>query len=493
MEKIVLQDESLVSGDNYESLSINESNPESKESFAKAREVIREALVRFALQSDSHRDSRNKLGVGSVIIYRLLAMSMWELVDEGIDTMCVEIKADGLIRLKVNADWIAREGVEMTMRGLAHEMNHIKHPVFCIKSGEGVQFLSEWMKDPLYKEYALEYWNNWCVMRAFGDKEFLDVGDAGEEIGLMNPQKAYKSYREFKKSVSETPVSITQFLLSPEVCYNYLQEMPKPPRQRKSKTCDHGQGEGTDPGSNPSGIDVEEAESIMDKVFDNLMDRALRGDEAAKDALLDVGEQFGGEGSKFWSDMGLGALLGKPVPSMKIRFWETFLQNSIGSRLVPGLSMAFPKKEAGLAPFYEEMGSGIPLRPMGKETERIVWGFIDTSGSMPEDLVNRCLALAGEIEGCETKWHTFATSVVESPDPTIITYDRGGTDFTAIDKFIMEAEDIPDCILIITDGHAPPIWPSWSEEAIWVITENGSTWMEDAMTTIVSDIPSSDV
>ena len=77
MEKIVLQDESLVSGDNYESLSINESNPESKESFAKAREVIREALVRFALQSDSHRDSRNKLGVGSVIIYRLLAMSMW--------------------------------------------------------------------------------------------------------------------------------------------------------------------------------------------------------------------------------------------------------------------------------------------------------------------------------------------------------------------------------------------------------------------------------
>lgn len=454
----------------------------------RCKEIIKEAKVRLVLLQGK--------GVGAVVVHELLSIGIFELVDEGIDTMCVELKGDGVLRIKVGIEKLLAEGVDYAMWGLTHETRHILMPIFSMKSGGEIGFLSEQYKDPLFKNQALEYWNNNGVMRLFGARKMLDVFDSGEPMGLMDPDKAYQKYREFKKSVSEEPVSRDQFLLTPDVCYGYLKELPAPPKQRHGGFCNHDRGSGAGaPGENGSGVDAEEAEALMDQIFDFMMERALRGDDAAKDDLLDVGQMLGGEGSKFWSDMGLGRLVGKPIAPIKVRFWEAFLLNVLGSILTPGIRMEYPKKMAGADPFYRAVNSGLPLMPLGKEPEKTVSVFMDTSGSIPQELVERFSNLVGQISGCTVKWHTFTTEVVPLEEsPTEFKYDRGGTSFIAIDEYLQAQDEIPDCVLIVTDGYAPKIQPSWADNAVWVITEDGDPWPIDyGMECVVTDIPAQDV
>lgn len=464
-----------------------------------AKAVIKQAMIKLALNTAAHRDKRNKLGVGSVIEYELASMAKIELVDHGIDTMCVELKADGVLRLKLNIDFIIKQGVEITMRGIAHEMNHIEMPIFFIKADGDLAFLAEWMKDELFKNQALEYWNNAKVMRSFGDKTMLDVGDAGEPIGLMDPDKAYDRYREYKKGKGEDCITREEWRgLTPEALYHKLCEIRegggKMPKQRHGDFCNHdrGAGAGGEPGEPGAGggVDLDEAGTVMDQIFDSLMDRALRGDEAARDALIDIGEQLGGEGSKFWSDMGLGRLIGKPVPSARVRFWEAFLMNVLGSILTPGLRMVYPRKMAGLDPVYQEAGLGLPFMPIGKERETKALIFFDFSGSIPHTMVEKLMSLVGKIQGCQAAylWFTTEVGLLEGPDAAV--HAGGGTNFQVIDDYVMAQDEEPDAVIIVTDGYAPKIRPAWADKAVWVITQDGDPWpLEYGMETVITDIP----
>jgi hypothetical protein len=121
-------------------------------------------------------------------------------------------------------------------------------------------------------------------------------------------------------------------------------------------------------------------------------------------------------------------------------------------------------------------------------------GCSSISGSMPMELIDRCANLMGEVEGAEIVWHTFSDTVHKMEDPSQFEWVHGGTSFSEVDRFVMEQEDLPDAILIVTDGYAPVIEPTWADLAIWLITEGGDTWPENhGMTTIVTDIPAQDV
>ena len=457
----------------------------------KARRVFKEALVKMALHSDSHRDGRNRLGVSSVIQYELASMSVIELVDEGIDTMCLELKGDGVMRLRANIDFVANEGVQVTMFGLTHEIMHAMMIIWDRKANGEIGFLADYMGDPLFKSQALEYWINWRVMKLYGLKAMVDVGDRGEPLGLMDPLKAYASVR--KHLGDQGPANIEAFLSTPETCYSWLKRLPKPPKQRHSDFCNHDRGEqggGSGGDGQGSSVDPDEMEHIIDQVLDSVMGRALRGDEAARESLLDFGEVLGGEGSKFWSDFGLGQLLGKKLPPMKVRLWEAFLTNVLGSMLSDGCRIEWPKKLAGADPVFRGVGSGIPLMAIGKEPEKKVWIFYDTSGSIPREMVDRMAAVTGRVDGCEIKYHSFTTEVIPMDSLDEFKYASGGTSFHCIDEYVMAQDELPDSIIIVTDGYAPEIIPSWAHLAIWVVTEDGSPWMRDhGMETVVTDIP----
>jgi predicted metal-dependent peptidase len=240
------------------------------------------------------------------------------------------------------------------------------------------------------------------------------------------------------------------------------------------------------------GIDMDEAESLMDQIIDGLLGRALRGDESARDALIDLGEQLGGEGGKFWSKYGIGLLQGKKIPPKKVEFWKIFLRDTLGSILMPSTRMQFPRKLIGAYPFYEAVNSGIPLMPMGKDRIPSIAVYTDTSGSVPEAAVRDAHALVGEVPDAEAKFYNFTTVVTENTADEI-RYDRGGTDFGCIDEHVMAQDEMPDAIIIVTDGYAPAINPTWADRAIWLIAEGGDMWpLNYGMNTIEMDLPKAD-
>lgn len=449
------------------------------------RSVLKEALVKLAIRAEGHKDRRNTLGVGSVIEYEIISLAITEL-DDDFDTMAVGVKGDSVMRLWANPKFTVGIGPEGAAFVLSHEAYHIlyAHPLI----GD-----LDLKADPDYVT-AREGVINDRVMRHLGVKELPKLD--GKPTGV-DPDAIVEKVRANRREMQKTDPTVAipsreEILASDMACRAFLKEIPKPPKPRND-FCRHGQqGEGEGEGGSGDGhgsIDPEQAQTIVERALDGLMQRALRGDQTATDALLELGEQTGGEDGKLWGSMGLGALVGKTQVTPQVKFWEYFFQSACASILQPGTRMVYPKRMAGAEDIFIEAGcSGLPLMPVGNDPELEVWAFADNSGSM-SSLYDRVSATIGNISGATVRWFTFDTEVYEIKPGEAIR-GGGGTDFRCIDKYVTEQEAMPDLVIVLTDGFAPPITPSWGDISIWLITLGGDTWpMDKGMECIETDVP----
>jgi hypothetical protein len=447
------------------------------------RAVLKEALVKLAIRAEGHKDKRNTHGVGSVIEYEIISLAI-TLLDPSFDTMAVGVEGDGVMRLWANPDFTVGIGPEGAAFVLSHEAYHIMyaHPLVADP---------ELRKDENWT-LACEAVINDRVMRHLGVKELPKLD--GKSTGV-DPDAIVEKIRAHRREMAKTDPSVTiptreEILASDMACRAFLAELPKPPKTRND-FCRHGEaGDGGGDGESGQGtIDGEQAQTIVDRALDGLMQRALRGDQTATDALLELGEQTGGKDGQLWGTLGLGALVGETQLTPQVKFWEYFFSQACASILQPGTRMAYPRKMAGAEDFYIEAGcSGIPLMPIGLEPELEVWAFADNSGSM-SSLYDRIGKTIGNIAGSTIRWFTFDTDVYEiKPGEGI--RGGGGTDFGCIDKFVSEQEAMPDLVIVLTDGFAPPINPMWGHLAIWLITMGGDMWpMDHGMECIETDVP----
>jgi predicted metal-dependent peptidase len=396
-------------------------------------------------------------------------------ITDTIETMAVTLGQDGLLRLLVNEEFTVQLGVEGAMFVLCHEVYHVLY--MHLYSG-AASFSDElWI-------LACETIINNRVALHLGFPGLPEVD--GKPTGV-DPKKQYAAYTKSKRGRSEQPVSFEQFVSTDLACRSYLAEVDKPPTPRND-FCSHeqgeggggGTGEGDQEGKSPQ-IDPEAAGTVVDRALDSLMTRAINGNTAARDALLELGGQLG-EGHKIWGDLGLGALRGETVPTAQVRFWEYFLTQAITSVITPGVRMRYPRKMAGCEPFYEAAGAKLPPFPSGDERNSEVSIYIDTSGSMTSAVITRVASLVGEIPNTTVHWRAFDATVYEfAPGDEL--KGGGGTSFDIIqahlEKESLEEGYDPDAILVLTDGYAPHIYPADSEKWIWLITHGGDTWPMD--------------
>jgi hypothetical protein len=421
----------------------------------------------------------------AVIEHEIMAVAA-HILTEQLPTMAVFLGGDHLVRLQANPKFVLsggefRDNVALARFVLAHEAYHILYAhLYQDQSLQG---------DELHR-LACECVINDRVMRHLGTEM---PSSEGKPSGV-DPKKFYAQYRKAKRAKEEEPVDYRQFVSTDMACRSYLAEIPRP-SQPRADFCQHehgeGQGDGDGQGAAQPGsasIDQEAASTIAEAALGSLMTRALNGDNAAKSALLELGEQVG-EDHPLWGNLGLGALRGETQVTAQVKFWEYFLSQALTSILTPGVRMVYPRSLAGLEPLYEEAGSQLPFMPMGDERKTEVAIFIDTSGSMGQALIERVAKLVGEIPNAEAHWCAFDASVwpFEAGEEL---RGGGGTSFQIIVDYLDGNDEIdPDCVLVLTDGYAPEISPPDSDKWIWLITSGGNTWpMDRGMECIEVDV-----
>lgn len=443
------------------------------------------------------------LATFNVVIAHEIASLGVPIFTTDIDTMAVTIGGDGIVRLLLNPKFLVDFGSKNTMFGLAHEVDHVVLAHLVPDKTLGFDEAGT-----LAKEVVINY----RVTKLLG---LAGVPTRDGKPLIVDPKDVYAKYKKFKKDKGETPVSYETFVDNDLACASYIREMPKPPKPR-SPMCarangdpipgtgdasggsagtgdDDGKGDGKDedgPGHGQhAGIDPEQAGKIVDNVLGQVMTRALNGDQDAAKTLLDLGDRLG-EDHPLWGTLGLGALRGETPPPIEVTFWEQYLLGALTSILVPGCRLVYPKKLLAFEELYEEQGYRLPFQPIGDERQTKLAIAVDTSGSMPAEVIRRVANLVGKIPNCETEWCAFDADVYPF-EPGQPLQGGGGTNFSVVRDWAENRDDDPfDCVLVLTDGGAPEIMPAEPDKWVWLITPNGDMWPADkGMSCVVVDLP----
>jgi hypothetical protein len=417
------------------------------------RTVLNEGLCKLALRQ-------------CTLEHELMSIAVVEL-DESFETMAVALYGDGVVRLKANPEFVLKLGPDGTAFVMAHEAYHLLYGH--LYAGAALNLDEDF-------KLACEVIVNNRVMKRLETQSLPLV--EGKPSGV-DPDKVYQKYREAVREKGATPVAKDQFLSSDLACRSYIAEIPKPPKPRQD-FCNHPQGmedgDGGGSGQDPS-IDPGATGTVVDRTLDSLMQRALNGDQGAKDSLLSLGDQLG-EDHPLWGTLGLGALRGEAVQSAQVKFWEYFLTQDLASILEPGCQLVYPRRLAGLADMYEALDAEIPFMPVGSEPKVNAVVYNDMSGSVSGDIADRVMKLyTDSVPGGQIEMFTFDTEVytIENGEYR----GGGGTDFQCIVDHVEQLEDEPDVVIILTDGYALEVHPVWGDKIIWLITPGGNAWPRD--------------
>lgn len=452
-------------------------------------EVIEEAVkvLRSALAS---------LATHNVVIAHEIANLGIPIFTRDIPTMAVTIGGDGIVRLLINPEFVVDVGEKTTAFGLAHEVDHVV--LAHLVPDEALGFDEA---GTLAKEVVINH----------RVTKMLPVNGVPSRDGtplVVDPKEIYQKYARAKKNKGEQPVDFSEFVDNDLACASYIREIPTPPKSKGAVciraagtpipgTGDPNRGDGDEAGDGHdhsngplTGVDPEQAGKLVDDVLGQVMTRALKGDKSCKEVLLDLGHRLG-EDHPLWGTLGLGALRGETPPPVEVSFWEQYLYGALTSILVPGCRLVYPKKLIGFEDLYEEHGFRLPFQPVGDERQTKLGIAVDTSGSMPTDVIRRVAALTGKIPNCKAVWCAFDAEVhpFEPGEPL---RGGGGTDFDVVREWAeKEHDDEPlDCVLVLTDGHAPAITPAEPDKWVWLITPNGSMWPADkGMSCVIVDLP----
>jgi hypothetical protein len=237
----------------------------------------------------------------------------------------------------------------------------------------------------------------------------------------------------------------------------------------------------------PAGVplDQETVDAAASSVLLNALLAARRGNRTAEQELLDLMRRTEGgsaAASRIWGNLGAGALRGQTVRTRRVDWWQRWLVDVLASKLREGERLVYPKKRGAI---LAALGHDPMLSRRGPVRDRVLVIAFDTSGSMPDPVVQWLTELVGQIDGVEAHWLSFDARVMPfKPGERVL--GGGGTSFQAVVDYVegrttvdgKPFEERPDAVVMVTDGYAPPVAPADPDRWIWLITDGGDEWPE---------------
>ncbi|MFF7750949.1 hypothetical protein ACFZCP_17175 [Streptomyces sp. NPDC007971] len=381
-----------------------------------------------------------------------------------VDTAAVVASGDGSCLLLYNPGFFVRLGLDGVKFVLFHEARHLVHRHLFADD--------ELRADPVFALAAEVAINHVALVRL--DREELPLLD-GRPTGI-DPRAVYDSYVEDLTAHSLEPVPYERFVETDLQVYGELKRMCRPPVPEP--LCAH-LVDGLVP------ADQETVDAITSSALLNSLLAARRGHTGAERELLDLmgrTEDGSPRAARIWGKLGAGMLRGKTTRTLTVDWWQRWLVDVLGSKLREGERLVYPKKRGAL---LAALGQDPMLARRGPVREKVLVIAYDTSGSMPQHVVQWLTELVGRIDGVEAHWLSF-DAVVMPFRPGERVYGGGGTSFQAVADHVegrtevngRRLDAVPDAVVVLTDGYAPPITPAEPEKWIWLITEGGDEWPE---------------
>jgi hypothetical protein len=425
-------------------------------------------------------------GIGdSAVASWLYAKCHFQIPTTAVPTAAVVASGDGSCLLLYNPGFFVALGIQGVKFVLYHEARHLiqRH-----------LYVDEALRtDPVFT-LATEVSINHVVLTRLGRHELPRLApgpdeseadsphvagtDADGRVGV-DPKDAYRRYAEDLRGQGIDPLPYEEFIDTDLSIYGELLRMADPPVPQH--LCVH-MGAG---GGDPIPLDPETVERLAKEALAEVMRQALGGNERARAELLALAGRTDGGGERLermWGDLGLAALRGETPRTRRVEWWKRWLADTLASKLRDGERLIYPKK---LGAVMLSLGHDPTLSRRGPERTKVVLVAIDTSGSMPDSVVEWLTTLVGRTDGVETHWLSFDGQVMP-----FVAGERvlggGGTNFQNVVDYAegrleiggSRFEERADAVIMVTDGYAPPVTPADPDRWIWLITDGGSTWPE---------------
>ncbi|WP_026412412.1 DUF2201 family putative metallopeptidase [Actinomadura oligospora] len=445
----------------------------------KARQLKEAALLDF--------------GIGqSTIASWLYSKCHRHIPTTAVPTAAVIATGDGTCALLYNPHFfleLDHEGVKFV---LFHEARHLMHRHL---------YVDEVLRgDPRFTLAAEVAINHVALLRLRRSALPTVPGKDGgppEPVGV-DPREVYEQYRDDLREQGLTPVSYDDFCYTDLTVYSELRRMRtlEPP---KLVFCVHGDSEhdgngedGEDGDDGDTGkarptipLDDETVEQVGEAVLREVVQAALRGDQAARREVLDLADRSTDGGDRIermWGSLGLDKLRGTTPVTRRVDWWQRWLVDVLASKLQESERLIYPKKHGAI---MLALGHDPMLTRRGPERTKVVLVAFDTSGSMPDAVVEWLTTLVGQTDGVEAHWLSFDGVVMPFVAGERV-FGGGGTNFQNVVDYAEGRLEVggkpldvePDAIIMVTDGYAPPVTPREPDRWIWLITDGGDDWPE---------------
>ncbi|HEU5026974.1 MAG TPA: hypothetical protein VFV01_18800 [Spirillospora sp.] len=424
-------------------------------------------------------------GVGeSAVASWLYAKCHHHVPTIAVATAAVMATGDGGCALLYNPSFfldLDPDGVKFV---LFHEARHLMHRHLHVEE--------ELRTDPVFS-LAAEVAINHVALRRL-DRTSLptvpvrppDGGEPGrglrEPVGI-DPDQVYRAYRDDLERQGLAPLPYDEFIRTDLTVYGELRRMKSPLGEPLTAYCVHLREGPAGDGSGGVPLDPETVDRLGGEVLGEVMRAALRGAPRARSELLDLADRTldGGERlERMWGLLGLDKLRGATPKTRRVDWWQRWLTDVLASKLDESERLVYPKKHGAV---LLALGHDPMLARRGPERRKVVLIAFDTSGSMPDAVVEWLTTLVGQTDGVESHWLAF-DGVVTPFVPGERVRGGGGTDFQNVVDYAegrleiggrtLDAE--PDAIIMVTDGYAPPVTPADPGRWIWLITDGGDDW-----------------
>jgi predicted metal-dependent peptidase len=410
----------------------------------------------------------------------------FQLPTTDVDTMAVTMSGDGGKYLLLNPGFTnSLVGDKDVLFILYHECLHLllNH----------LQRDADLRSDPVWS-YSCEAVINATVLERLGGRDMPMVkrvdktGKTVTEPSGVDPRKVHADYVKQCQENGLTHVSYDKFVESEQSCYSELKRLPDPPGQKANdQQCVH-QGDAADGSGGEGGMqmDPETLSQAVKDAIQQTMTEARQGNEKAREELLKLAgltEDGNEEAQKMWGLLGIGALRGTTDATRKVEYWKQWLNDVVGSKLQPGTRLIYPKKRAGVT---MTLGLDPMLARRGDDRMVVLDVFLDTSGSVPQSVIEHIEKLVGDVPGVCVRYYMF-DGIVMPLKPGERIMGGGGTNFqncveVAEGRLEVEGDirdDEPDAVIMLTDGYAPKVMPEDPGKWIWLITPGGDGWSGD--------------
>lgn len=405
------------------------------------------------------------------LAHRLLQIAYVHVTTD-VPTAAVGIRGDGVVRLFVNPEFFDKLDNSGRAFVLMHEAYHLLWSHLYVDSA---------LKDDQMFTTAEEATINHMVLRHVHQLH----GRANDQTlwsqrkrytvpgGGVDPRSIYSSYAYAAKQANDTVVSYAEFIASDIGAYALLKRVN--PKLRNVATCLHQQGNGDGDGGDGSAgakatvTDPSTLKRVVGQALEDAVARAATGDTKMKEVIMELADATP-EASQTWGDVGVGALRGETDHGRAHSMWAQLTTRAIKSLIDEnGERYAYNRK---IGWWYE------PLTPTGRDEQSNIVVAIDTSGSVPQAIVDRLATMVGDIPHAKTTWLAFDAAVWPFA-PGEEMKGGGGTSFQVVADYLYKSGEIDgeiDAVLMVTDGHAPHIMPPQADRWLWLIVNGGDTW-----------------